>query len=143
MNVTDLDVAAVRAFLEGDQQKHRQLRDQLDGRDGYSALLFTAFYEALKRKFGKHGGREEIIEFVGDVRSRSEKAESDIDPLTAEQVIRNVLHSEVIADIDDATVVQYQVMLLAVLVSDEAFDDDQLDKFLATARTLADHMLNA
>jgi hypothetical protein len=54
MAVTDHQVATLRAQLAGNLDEHKRLRRQLDrAADGraYSALVTSAFYEAVKRRF--------------------------------------------------------------------------------------------
>ena len=79
--------------------------------------------------------------FVADVRSRSDRLASDIDPLIAERVIRAVFGSGSIGDLSDAAVAGAQIVLLGALAADEHFDDAGLDAFLASSRKLADQLM--
>lgn len=96
MPVTDDQVAALRAYLADDLQ-HRQLYARLDrqaARVGYTALLAAAFFEAVNREFADEGTSADVIEFVADVRGRSEALAEAIDPRAAERLIRAALLAE-------------------------------------------------
>jgi hypothetical protein len=102
------------------------------------ALIEAACFEAIDRRFAKTGTPASVVEFVGDVRSRSESAGEQLDPLVAEQLIRAVLGEGSIDDLDDKTRFGTETILLAALIADERLDDAGLDDFLAHARKLAD-----
>ena len=97
MAVTDQQAAMLRAYLTGDAATHGQLRGQLDPADGgagYGALFGAAFCVAVERRFVPNGDPAAVIEFVGDVRSRSDSLASKIDPAAAERLIRAVYTDE-------------------------------------------------
>jgi hypothetical protein len=139
--VTDQAVATLRAQLAGDFAEHKQLLGQLEGTgglDGYMALVAAGFFEAVDRRFGKGTTPADVIEFVGDVRSRFDGADDEIDPGAAERLILRVLGQGSVGDLDGATIRRLQRLLLPVLVADEQLDDAGLDEFLTSARKLAD-----
>ena len=141
MPVTDDQVAALRAYLAGDLDLHKQLYGRLDraaARIGYTALVAAAFFEAADRRFARNGTAADVIEFVGDVRGRSERLAGEIDPSAAERMIRAVLTDEDISDMDDEVKGRLYIVLLAALIFDEQLDDAGLDAFLVEARKLAD-----
>jgi hypothetical protein len=145
MPVTDQQAAALRAQLAGKVDEHKRLFAQLDpvaARKGYGALVSAAFCEAADQRFGKGDTGAEVIEFVGDVRSRSSDAADKIDPRIAERLIRAVYTDEEVGDIDARTKFTTQLLLLAGMVSDQRFDDAGLDEFMARARKLADQWLS-
>jgi hypothetical protein len=139
--VTEEHVATLRAQLAGDSEEYERRWQGLDEestRTGYSALVAAAFVEAVDRRFANKGTDADVIEFVGDVRTRSERVERQLDPRSAERMIRAVYTDEEIDDLDGRTKGATQMLLLAALVADEKFDDVGLDQFLAGARALAD-----
>ena len=144
MPVTDLQVATLRAQLAGDVDEHRRLLAQFDGKsDGvpYVTLTNAAFFEAVEHKFNGDTTADEIIEFVADVRSRSERVRASLDPRIAERVLLAALTDADISDLDPAQVRRSQTILLNALIADEDLDRASLDTFMATARGLADRLL--
>lgn len=144
MTVTDDQAAALRAYLAGDFDTHRRLRGQLDpaaAATGYAALLGAAFCVAVEHRFTGNDSPAAVIDFVADVRSRSEGLGGKIDPVAAERLIRAVYTDEQIDDLDRETRIRSQFLLLAALVVDEHLDDAGLDAFTAEARKLADAWL--
>jgi hypothetical protein len=145
MPVADDQVAAMRAYLRGDRELYDQIYGQLDrsaARTGYSALLASAFFEAVDRRFGETGTASDVIDFVADVRSRSEQVGEQIDPRAAEGLIRAALTDGNIDDFDGETLGLLYVVLIPALVSDEQLDDAGLDDFLAQACKLADRWIS-
>jgi hypothetical protein len=142
--VTDDQVAALRALLAGDLERHKLLYAQL-GLDqalaGYTALVTGAFSEAVERRFGANYRPADVITFVGDVRSRSDRIAESLDPSAAERIIRAVFGDGSVKDLRDVTVVSAQMVLLGALITDEQLDDAGLDAFLTDARTLADRLM--
>src|ERR1039457_276768 len=145
MAVTEEQMATLRAQLEGDLEEHRRLLAQLDraaAGTGYSALLSAAFCVAVERRFAKGTPAADVIEFVGDVRSRFDELANKIDPRTAERLILAVYTDEHVPDeLDLETRFRTQLLLLGALIADENLDDAGLDEFLAHARKLADQWL--
>jgi hypothetical protein len=145
MPVTDQQVAALRALLTDDVERHRQIYAQIDraeARTGYTALVAGAFCEAVDRRFTGSNQTADVIRFVGDVRSRSERLTRELDPVVAERVLQSVLGDASVADLSDAAVAGAQLLLLAGLIADEHLDDTALDAFLADARKLADQLMS-
>lgn len=141
MPVTEDQVAALRAQLSGDFDEYRRLLGQLDreaAATGYTALIAAAFFKAAYRRFGKNPSPEQVVAFVGDLRSRSDEL-ADIDPVAAERIIRSALGDGEVSDIDSKTRVAVESVVLARLVADERFDSAELDKFMSEARKLADY----
>jgi hypothetical protein len=144
MPVTDLQVATLRAQLAGEVEEHRRLLDQFDGKsDGrpYVTLTNAAFFEAVEHKFNGDTTADEIIEFVADVRSRSERVRASLDPRVAERVLLAAVTDADISGLDSAEVRRAQTILLNALIADEDLDSASLDAFMATARGLADRLL--
>ncbi len=142
MSVTDDQVAALRAQLAGDYDEHRRLLADLNQRaalSGYTALVTAAFIEAVDRRFGPgHSDDAAVIEFIGDVRSRFPGADDEIDPAAAERVVRKALGRGSISDLDGPTIRRTERLLLPLIVAGERLTGEELDRFLASARTLLD-----
>jgi hypothetical protein len=144
MPVTDEQEAALHAMLAGRFDEHQRLLGAINtdtGRIGYSALVSAAFAVAADERFPEGTPAGEIVEYVGDVRSRGEDA-GRIDPLVAERVILAVTSDEKTDDIDPQVSYETQLTLLAALIADahpDAHPDDAaLNTFLGKARKLAD-----
>jgi hypothetical protein len=141
VTVTNQQVAVLRALLAGDFEQHRALRAQLSqdvDREGYSALIAAAFFEAADRRFAADHGKETVVQFVAAARSRSDDAAQQIDPLLAERMIVGVFEDGSTDGHSNQTIVETQMLLLAALISDASFNDSDLDSFLAESRKLAD-----
>jgi hypothetical protein len=140
MAVTDLQIATLRAQLAGDLEEHRRLLAQFDEKsDGrpYVMLTNAAFIEAVDRNFTSGTTTDDIIQFVVNVRSRSEKVRASLDPRVAERVLLAAVTDADISDLDPREVRRSQTILLNALIVDEG-----LDEFIATARGLADRLLS-
>jgi hypothetical protein len=141
MAVTADQLATLRALLAGDFNEHERRRAQLDrdaARAGYLALIEAACFEAIDRRFAKDSTVGDVVEFVGDIRARSEALSDDLDPRAAERLIQAVLGNGSIDDFDDKTRFSTEIVVLGVLIADEQLDNAGLDDVLATARKLAD-----
>lgn len=144
MAITAEEVATLRAYLKSDFAEHDRLHAQLDpvaAQTGYSALISAAFVEAVERRFAPSGSASEVIEFVAEVRSRSEGLSEDIDQRVAECLILAVYTEEEIDDIDGKKRLATQFLLLTALILDEQLDDAGLDDFLDKARALAEQWI--
>src|ERR1700691_835331 len=94
MPVTDDEVAALRAHLQGNQALQQELYSGMTtpaARARYSTLLAMAFFEAVNRRFGGRDSAAEVIEYVADVRARVPEAGQKIDPSAAEGLMRSIL----------------------------------------------------
>ena len=153
MAVTTEQVAALRAQLAGDMEEHNRLLKQLREHDdgiGYSMLLTAAFYGAARRRFGRDWKPADVILFVAGVRARAETIGRALDPRIAERVLSSVLGSNDIVsaltdaqidDLDTGQVTDAETHLLMAMIADERLRRGALDKFLAEARSRADHVL--
>jgi hypothetical protein len=143
MPVTDEQEATLHAQLAGKLEEHQRLLDGLDpvaARTGYSALVSAAFTVAVIDHFPEGTPEAEVIEYVGDVRARTEGA-ANIDPTLAERLILSVTRDGELGDIDPRASLQAQLILLAALIADASPDEAALDRFMARARRLADRWL--
>jgi hypothetical protein len=145
MPVTDDQVAVLRALLSDDMRSYRQLFDGLDraeAKKGYPALVTAAFGIAVERRFGTSYQPEDVVSFVADVRARSDRLASRLDPGVAERVIQAVLGHGTTRGLDKEAVTSAKLLLLGGLIADVCLDDAGLDDFLAAARKLADQLMS-
>lgn len=143
MPVTDEQEATLHAQLAGRFDEHKRLLDELDpvaARTGYSALVSAAFTVAVIDRFPEGTATADVIEFVGDVRSRTEGS-AEIDPALAERVILSVLSDEDLGPVDPRANFETQLVLLGALMADARPNESGLDRFMVRARKLADRWL--
>jgi hypothetical protein len=141
--VGDEQVGALRAFLALQPDEVERLTKQLvDARhvEGYGELVYAAFVTAVRRRFSPTWTIPDVIRFVATVRARLLDNEIEIDPLTAEILVRHALGDGIAAELDGEARTRAQIFLLGELVVDERLDNAELDAFLATARVLADQL---
>ena len=144
MAITAEQVATLRAYLAGDFDEYNRLYERLDpeaARTGYVALIDAAFFKAVDRRFAKDGTHTDVVEYVADVRARSDRL-SEIDPTAAERLMRAVLGDGSVDDLDDETRFGTEIILLAALTVDANLDDAELDAFLDDGRKLADKWIS-
>ncbi|MEU8804813.1 hypothetical protein [Spirillospora sp. NPDC048819] len=147
MAITDDQVATLRAQLAGHHEEHVRRLDGLDteeAKSGYTTLVTAAFFEAVDRKFivnDKVAEAADVIDFVAYQREIHPDSADQLDPHAAEMVILDALGKGSIDNIDSERLFGTQILLLAALVGDARFSDDDLDAFLAKARTEADKHL--
>lgn len=147
MPVTDEQVATLRAQLRGNANEHRRLLRDLDSDEanvGYPALIAAAFIEAAERRFLKDGNaadESEVIDFVAGVRETDDEMPDVISAQIAEGMILHLLGKGAVVKADEETKLGHQIVLIAGLVGDEKFTEDDLDAFLRDARSLADQLL--
>jgi len=145
MPVTDGQVAALRALLSDDIDRHRQLfagLDRAEAKKSYPALVTAAFGIAVDRRFGTSYQPADIVTFVADVRARSDRLARELDPDVAERVIYAVLGHGTVRGLDKQMVTRAKLVLLADLIAEARLDDAGLDEFLAAARKLADQLMS-
>lgn len=144
MPVTDEQAAPLRALLARQPEEHDRLfglLDQKAKKTGYQALVSAAFVTAVQRRFARDVSPGEVIEFVGDVRSRSSHFAGQVDPVIAERVIMAVFNGDSLDDLDARKSFEAQSVLMVAIIYDENLDDARLDAFLAEARKMADEWL--
>ncbi|MFG2091137.1 MULTISPECIES: hypothetical protein [unclassified Spirillospora] len=147
MPVTDEQIATLRAQLKGNITEHRRLLSQLDPEEanvGYSALVTAAFIEAAEQRFIKGGemaDKSDVIDFVAQAREGDDEAPEVINPEIAESMILHLLGKGSMVDADAETKLGHQIVLLATLVGERQFTENELDAFLLSARSLANDLI--
>lgn len=143
--VTEEYVAALRASLTGDDDTFAQLSAHLQSRDGpgsgtaYAALQAMALTLAARRRFSPAYTASDVIRFVAQVRAA---IGDEVDPLTAERVLRAVLGDPAPAErLDEHAEALAVPALLLVLVAQERLSDEDLEALLAQAQVMANRIL--
>lgn len=148
MPITDEQVAVLRAQLRGDREEHLRLLNQLDSEEAnvfYTALVGSAFIEAAQHHFIKNGevaSASQIIDFVAQVRERSNDSAHLINPKLAESMLLELLGKGKMIDADADTKFGHQIVMLSAMVGERQFTPVELDAFLQSARSLAEELLN-
>jgi hypothetical protein len=139
MTLSNKPLAALRTFLASEPQDVFD-REPVDANDveGFGELVYAAFVTAIRRRFPPTWTIPQVIRLVAAIRARLIDSGTDIDPHTAEVLIRRALGDRPPERLDEEARAMAQVLLLAGLVADEGFDDAGLDGFLAQAQMLAD-----
>lgn len=144
MPVTDDVVAIVRAYLEVDGERARQLLDALDESQNfaYQAMIAGTFMAAVTRKFNKQSSRDEIIDYVAQVRSRSEEMADALEPSATERMIESIYSDVDIDDIHPRTVMSIEIFIAVAIVTDKGISGPELEDFLTTARQYGEKILS-
>jgi hypothetical protein len=145
MPVTDDQAATLRAELAGDFAEYERMLAGLDSKAdsrGYSALLTAAFHTAVDLRFTRDSPLDEVIDFVADVRGRSEQLRDAVDPRVAERVVVAAVGGDHVRDLSPAESNKLKMILLTSLVADMRLDEARLDEFVGKARALADELLS-
>ncbi|TDC38732.1 hypothetical protein E1281_39030 [Actinomadura sp. KC345] len=148
MAVTDEQVAALRAQLQGRSDEHVRWLDHLEetgATDGYVALVTGAFFEAADRRFledDQVAEESEIVEFVAVTRAAHPNVADDLDPSVAERVLLHALGKGSVQGIDGGKVLATQLLLMGALISEADLNEAELETFLTKARGEADAHLD-
>ena len=148
MPVTDDIVAAFRAYLSEDtEQWHRRLTAlDLDNAPATSrahfAFLTALFAMAVERRFTVNTTRDEIIDFVADLRSRDEKIAERLDPDATERMIAMVFDDSVETDdIPRMQTIGIRMGVLTLIIREGGLDSAELEDFLEKSRAFANEIL--
>jgi hypothetical protein len=105
------------------------------------AIVGSAFYLAVKRRFEPQRDMQKIIKFVAEARAFLSEGR-DLPPREAEALVCANLDleapwiEEIVDRLDVVAIAEIEGQLLFKLISDEKMSDDQLDTFLAEAEQL-------
>lgn len=147
MPITDEQVAVLRAQLRGNREEHLRLLDQLGSEEAnvfYTALVGAAFIEAAQHRFIKNSevvSTSQVIDFVAQVRERSDDSSHLINPQLAESMLLELLGKGTMIDADPDTKFGHQIVMLSAMVGERHFTTVELDTFLQSARSLAEELL--
>jgi len=138
-------VAALRAYLSGDQEMFQHLNRMLDrsraSARAYRALLIGVFAEAVTLRFGEQTPRTEVIDYVAELRCRNDDIAEGLDPDHAERIIMAAIADEDIDDLSGDERVRLEMILMLAFVQDAHFSGARLDSFLERSRTFANAIL--
>jgi len=131
-------LAALRAFLAGDYTTFDHISSQLDG-DGwwqaYAVLQGAALAVAARRRFPGGYQARDVIQFVGRVRAAAQDETGQVDPGTAEGLLRMVLSDPAsAAGLDQDAMALATTALLKTLIAEECLSGPELDAFLTESR---------
>jgi hypothetical protein len=142
MQVTDAQVAALRAFLVHDPDSALPMTAQLgdQGMGGYLYLAEAALCVLAGRRFSPQFTRADLIRYVASVRASriGDGSEYDFDPAAAERVLRYLLGSTDVRIPDSKPRLRLVVALLDALAESELSGEAEVDALLAEARDVAD-----
>jgi hypothetical protein len=132
----------LRTLVRGQTAENDRIEARLDaaGWVGYPQFLAVAFFLAVERRFQRPADPGEIIRFVADIRASLADGGPDIDPDTAERMIRSVLDERVRFDmsaLNAEMVGRIQSAVVYAVLTEADLADPDLDQFLAEAERLA------
>jgi hypothetical protein len=145
--ITNEYMYALRAFLTGDpafarMSERLEARDGRQGGDIYAALAGAAITVAARRQFGSGYTAADLIRFVAQARASTPGRGADIDPRTAEQLMRTVLGNEPAPEgLGQDAKARAVSLLLLELTSQQKMTGAELDIVLDKARSLAERAL--
>jgi hypothetical protein len=139
MQVTDEQVAVLRAFLEGDPEIDRMVLPMAtEERAGaFGGLLYSAFSRAVRKRFSPAWTSSDVVSFVASTRLAFLGSGIDIDPSAAEILIRAALGEPVTGGFNPAV---FLIVLVQIILGEE-LDNGGLTAFLASARKDTDAQL--
>ena len=139
--VTAGHLAALKAFLTGDDTTFDRISAQLDASgswQAYAVLQGAAFTRAARRRFPGGYQAGDVIRFVGKVRADAHDETGRIDPGTAERLLRAALSdSASVAGLDQSAMALAMAALLKTLIAQDRISGPELDAFLAESRSQA------
>lgn len=145
MTVSADQVAAMRAYLSGNQDEFRRLNRSLDkskaASRSYQALITATFVEAVEQRFNAQTTRNEVIDYVADLRSRDDEIAEVLDPDRAERMIMTVIADENVDDLSGNERIDLAMLLVAGFVADANFSEAELEAFMEKSRAFADELL--
>jgi hypothetical protein len=131
-----VQVAALRAILDGDHATYRRLQAEANRRvspGDHAALVGSAFACAVRRHLGSVYTIADIVRFVGEVRARYDQTGDEIDPRIAERMVRASLEEDHLpAGIDAKDAGMIEVVVLLFVLRDVT--GPELDMFLDAAQ---------
>lgn len=147
MQITDTQVAALRAFLLRDPDKAMQLTMQLgnEGIGGYQRLAGAALSIAAGRHFSPQFTSGDLVRFVASVRiSRNADGDDyDFNALTGENVLRRALGENTPVAAGPEEIFRATIALLDALTDALLPGETHVDSLLGRARQLAASWLEA
>lgn len=144
MSVTDEQVVWLRARLTGELQEAQRVSASAtanNGVAGIGALVYAALIVAARRKFAPEWTRAEVTRFVTTVRRLLSDQPDALDPLIAEQELRNALGENLTNHAGTKARGRAQYILLNALVQSLDLNGKEVAGLLGQARGIADTLL--
>lgn len=145
MPVTDVQAAALRAFLTQDIESAARLTRNLSREEtsGYTYLALAALSVAARDRFHPECTHADMVRYVAKARIQriQDGEEYDFDPAAAENVLRHALGHPVTHAADPQEQFRAVIALLSALAGDAHADQAEVDMVLARARVLADRWM--
>ena len=113
---------------------------QAGGVDGYGRLVYAAFVMAVRRRFSPTWSTADVVRFVATARADLIKDGVEIDPRSAEILIRRALGDGIRTELEQEASARAQIFMLVQLVLREELDDAGLDELITQSRWLAEQM---
>ncbi|MGH3716103.1 MAG: hypothetical protein ACRDT4_21970 [Micromonosporaceae bacterium] len=139
--IMDDFITLVRALLLDefkDFDRRVERLQALRSADGFPEFLGASFLLAVRRRFGPDTPVEEIIRFVANTRVVYDLTGDEIDPTTAERLIRTALGAcDPLTDLPPQLFGKIEIVLLHKILDDAELYDDEVDDFLREAYALA------
>ena len=136
-------VAALRAFLTGDDTAFGLIGDLMDEDGSWSAyglLQAAALAVAARRRFPEGYRNADVIRFVGRTRAALGDESGQLDPGTAERLLRSVLTDPAqVTRLNQGQAALATMALLKTFVTEEGLTGADMDSFLADSLVQAQH----
>jgi hypothetical protein len=130
----------VRHLVRGDHHAYRRGCAELDekGWQGFGLVVGAAFYSAVRRWFNGSYVAADVIRFVADFRAEIAGSGFDVEPQTAESLVRAALtgETELVDDMDPPVIVETELLMLWKLLGH--LSDTELTLFFQEADALAE-----
>lgn len=130
----------LRTLIRGEFAVNDQIEEKLDeiGWDGWPALLTMAYYLAVQHHFAGRYQEAEAIRLVAELRSRISTNGPEIDPASAESLLKAVFDNTVPVDIHPEELGRIELLTIYGVLSGGRISDAELDRLLDKARELAE-----
>ncbi|MFY1700724.1 hypothetical protein ACN28G_03075 [Micromonospora sp. WMMA1923] len=134
-------VAYIRTMVKGEHAANDEIEARLDseGWDGFGTFLGAVFYFAVNRRFPTGASRDEVIRFVGEMRSTSIGG-PETDAASAEKLVSAALNPSLDTDIEPMSAGRIQGLTILHTLGGGAVTDEDLDALLGEAATLANRL---
>jgi hypothetical protein len=145
MHVTDMQAAALRAFLVYDSEEAATLTRRLGDTDspGYEYLALAALSASAKRCFHAGYTHADLVRYIAALRLHrlADGEEYDLDPVIGENVLQSVLGQPVRPTGAPEERFRAVIALLDAFAETGLLTGADADELLAEARELADQWL--
>ncbi|RFS86550.1 hypothetical protein D0T12_08265 [Actinomadura spongiicola] len=148
--IRDEHVKALRLLIEGHREAAKYLESAKDDIDAvaYTAVVYSAFTVAVRRRFSPTYTKSQVINYVADLRASLDENASQISPRVAESMILAALGDEKHKErepygADLSILVTTELSVLIDLVYGAGLDEVGLEGFLREAAEHARGWLEA